>query len=77
LVAATCLPAALLVLPWSTIENPGQLIGTAGFCLTDASDTCIDIVRRFGVGYVEFRAANSDVDPWLPGEGRVITNDTH
>lgn len=30
-VAAVCLLAVLLVLPWSAIGNPGRLIGTAGF----------------------------------------------
>jgi len=73
LVGTTCLLATLLVLPCAAIGNPGQLIGTIGFYLTDANDTFIDIARRFDVGYVELRAANPDVDPWLPGDGRVIT----
>lgn len=29
-------------------------------------DTFPDIARHFGLGYVELRAANPDVDPWAP-----------
>jgi L,D-transpeptidase ErfK/SrfK len=37
-------------------------------------DTFLDIARHFGLGYVELRAANPDVDPWAPtpGESLVI-----
>ncbi|HCK33217.1 MAG TPA: hypothetical protein DHW10_06715, partial [Rhodospirillaceae bacterium] len=36
-------------------------------------DTLLDIARRNDLGFVELRAANPDVDPWLPGEGTAIT----
>ncbi len=51
-------------------RKSGAIDRHGGFCLTHASDIFIDIARRFDVGYVGFRAANSDVDPWLPGEER-------
>ncbi|HYD18376.1 MAG TPA: L,D-transpeptidase family protein [Patescibacteria group bacterium] len=37
-------------------------------------DTFLDIARNFGLGYVELRAANPEIDPWspLPGEKLVI-----
>ena len=35
-------------------------------------DTLPDIARRFNLGYEEIVRANPGVDPWLPGEGRVI-----
>lgn len=35
-------------------------------------DTLVDLARRYDVGFVELRAANPDVDPWMPGEGTKI-----
>ena len=36
-------------------------------------DTFSDIGRIYDLGYEELRAANPDVDPWLPGAGTRIT----
>ena len=35
-------------------------------------DTLVHIGREYGVGFVEMRAANPTVDPWLPGAGTNI-----
>lgn len=36
-------------------------------------DTFVHIGREYGVGFVEMRAANPTLDPWIPGSGaRVI-----
>ena len=35
-------------------------------------DTLLQIMREYNLGYVEIRAANPDVDVWLPGEGTSI-----
>lgn len=35
-------------------------------------DTLVHIGREYGVGFVEMRAANPSVDPWLPGSGTDI-----
>ena len=35
-------------------------------------DTLLQIMRDNNVGYVEIRAANPDVDIWLPGEGTQV-----
>jgi L,D-transpeptidase ErfK/SrfK len=35
-------------------------------------DTLVHIGREYGVGFVEMRAANPTVDPWLPGSGTEI-----
>lgn len=41
---------------------------TAGY-----EDTLVHIGREYGVGFVEMRAANPTLDPWIPGSGaRVI-----
>lgn len=36
-------------------------------------DTLVKIARQFNVGFVELRAANPQVDPWLPGGGTKLT----
>lgn len=35
-------------------------------------DTLLDIARHYGIGYVELRAANPDIDPWAPVPGTEI-----
>lgn len=35
-------------------------------------DTFLDIARHFGIGYVELRAANPDIDPWAPTPGTEV-----
>lgn len=35
-------------------------------------DTLVDLARRYDIGFVELRAANPDVDPWMPGAGTKI-----
>ena len=36
-------------------------------------DTLVHIARKHELGFVELRAANPYVDPWLPGKGTEIT----
>ena len=36
-------------------------------------DTLVHLARKHGLGFVEMRAANPSLDPWIPGEGaRVV-----
>jgi L,D-transpeptidase ErfK/SrfK len=36
-------------------------------------DTLVHLARKHGLGFVEMRAANPTLDPWIPGEGaRVV-----
>ena len=35
-------------------------------------ETLMDIARHYDLGFVELRAANPVVDPWIPGEGREV-----
>ena len=36
-------------------------------------DTLVHLARKHGLGFVEMRAANPNLDPWIPGEGaRVV-----
>jgi L,D-transpeptidase ErfK/SrfK len=55
-------------------SGPGpHLIGETTRYLTRAPDTFIDLVRRFGLGYVELALANPGIDPWVPGAGVALT----
>ncbi len=35
-------------------------------------DTLVHVGRQYGVGFVEMRAANPTLDPWIPGSGANI-----
>lgn len=35
-------------------------------------DTLVHLARKFNLGFVELRAANPGLDPWIPGEGAEI-----
>lgn len=50
-----------------------DVIGIPTIYVTQQSDTLLDIARAYDLGFVEVRAANPGVDPWLPGGGRVLT----
>ena len=53
---------------------PGQtVIGEVRQIQARYEDTLSDIARKYDLGYREIVAANPGVDPWLPGEGTVIT----
>jgi L,D-transpeptidase ErfK/SrfK len=49
-----------------------DLIGTPAAYVTVEQDTLLDVARQFDLGYVEIRAANPDLDPWLPGADRLV-----
>lgn len=35
-------------------------------------DTLVHLARRHHLGFVELRAANPDLDPWIPGDGAEV-----
>lgn len=51
----------------------GTHIGDNMSYTTKYEDTLITIARNFNLGFVELRAANPYVDPWMPGEGVEMT----
>ena len=53
--------------------SPDDVIGSPTTYVTREEDTLLDIARLSDLGYVEIRAANPTVDPWLPGRGRHLT----
>ncbi len=53
-------------------RSPNDLIGIPTLYVTKEEDTLLDIARSYDIGYVEIRAANPGIDPWLPGAGRTV-----
>lgn len=50
-----------------------DIVGEVRQIQTRYEDTFSDIARANGLGYTELTETNPQVDPWLPGEGTVIT----
>lgn len=48
------------------------MIGDAATYRVAGEETLLDIARRFGLGYVELRAVNADLDPWQPGADALV-----
>jgi L,D-transpeptidase ErfK/SrfK len=61
--------AAVFTLP----PDSSSLIGQDQQIQTQASDTLLDLARKFSVGYFEIQEANPKVDMWLPGQGTNLT----
>jgi len=57
----------------ASVARDGDLIGQIQTYVTQDEDTLIAVSRRYGVGFVELRAANPGVDAWLPGSGVRLT----
>jgi len=47
-------------------------IGAVEIYQAKASDNLLDLARTYNLGYVDFIAANPDIDPWSPGAGKGI-----
>lgn len=51
----------------------GTHVGAMQTYVAKYEDTLIDIGRKYDLGFVELRAANPDVDPWIPGANTKLT----
>ncbi len=67
--------AALAGVSAQAAELPtrGDLIGAPGVYVVKKDEILHDVARRYDLGFVEMRAANPKIDPWLPGEGTKVT----
>lgn len=55
------------------LPRAGDLIGEIQTYVTRDEDTLVAVARLYDLGFVELRAANPAVDPWLPGAGVQLT----
>ena len=58
--------------PAAPAPTGDDLIGIVSTVETREEDTLLDLAHDSDIGYVEIRAANPGVDPWLPGAGRKV-----
>ena len=59
-----------------TLSLPSEgesLVGEIRTVTTKYEDTLSDIARLNDLGYIEITEANPKVDPWLPGDGTLVT----
>lgn len=47
-------------------------IGKMVFYRAKYEDTLVHLARQYGLGFVEIRAANPQLDPWIPGAGAQV-----
>lgn len=48
-------------------------VGDIQTYVTDYEDTLVKIARDHDLGFIELRAVNMDIDPWMPGDNVKIT----
>lgn len=66
------------VLLWQTPLASAQVynkdyVGETIIYKAKYEDTLVHLAREYGLGFVEMRAANPKLDPWIPGDGaRVV-----
>jgi L,D-transpeptidase ErfK/SrfK len=76
-VTAAAAALALMLLSGSPAQAGGA-IGTMRIYVAQEADTLVDIALTESVGFLELKAANPDVDVWVPGTGtRVMIPTLH
>lgn len=73
LIGASALFPAVVGATNFALPPPGEaVVGHNLVVHAKASETLLDIARRYNVGYSEIKAANPNIDPWLPKEGDLV-----
>jgi L,D-transpeptidase ErfK/SrfK len=72
LVLLLLLSPSLLAAVYDLPSEGEHLLGESYFVIARHEDTLVDLAGRHGIGYDEIKAANPEVDPWLPGEGTRV-----
>jgi len=55
---------------WAKYDLP--YVGDQIEYTAEYEDTFVYLARDYNLGFVEMRAANPDIDPWIPGEGTKL-----
>ena len=61
-------PAHAEFYPYSEYKT---VIGFSTTYEVEGTESLIEIARKFGLGYNEITAANPDIDPLIPGSGKI------
>jgi len=70
MIAALAALATMLLSGSSALA--GRAIGATGIYVAEQADTLVDIAVDAGLGFLELKAANPDVDVWTPGAGTRV-----
>ncbi len=74
----TAMLVALFLAPAWTATAGDDLVGRMSAHVTVFEDNLLDVARANDLGFVEVRAANPEIDPWLPGaDARIILPTAH
>ncbi len=69
--------ATLFAMP-ATAADIDDVVGRMGTYRTAYEDNLLDVARAHDLGFVEVRAANPGIDPWLPGaDARIVLPTAH
>ncbi len=68
-----CVAASARAASYRLPDNGDNVVGAVTTLKLTYEDTLAAVAERYGIGYREIVDANPGVDPWLPGEGTVIT----
>jgi L,D-transpeptidase ErfK/SrfK len=70
------LATAMIALSMPALAAPvyeKDYVGSMEMYRAKYEDTLVHLARKYGLGFVEMRAANPTLDPWIPGAGsRVV-----
>lgn len=69
---ALSLTAILLIAPPAHAEFKENFIGEMETHKAVYEDTLVHLARDHGLGFLEVRSANPDLDPWIPGAGAKV-----
>jgi L,D-transpeptidase ErfK/SrfK len=76
--AGPIMSGVLLAIGPSLALAESDLIGRASVSIVAPGDTLLDLARRHGLGFIEIRAANPGLDPWILAPGtRVVLPTAH
>ncbi len=73
--ALPLMAAAMFYVPSASAASVYQkdYVGEMEIYRSNYEDTLVHLARKHGLGFVEMRAANPKLDPWIPGDGaRVV-----
>jgi L,D-transpeptidase ErfK/SrfK len=68
-----CLTGLVAAMPGTRAAAQDDLVGTARRHVVGHGETLLEVARRYDLGFVELRAANPGIDPWIPPEGLGLT----
>ena len=64
--------ASILISSSAFASKEITAVGEMGLVTAKYEDTLVHMARANNIGFIEIRAANPHLDPWIPGEGEKV-----